>query len=58
MLLRTTQDHFVHTLPMGGSGSSCVSLPDSMPGGSVRVPGSYAQSGHSSGGGSQFTSSQ
>ncbi len=35
----------VHTRPMGENGSSCADLPGSMPGGTVRVLVSSAQSG-------------
>ncbi len=47
----------VHTRPMGENGSSCGDLPGSMPGGTVRVLVSSAQSGHLSGDGKRRTSS-
>ncbi len=47
----------VHTRPTGGNGSSCADPPGSMPGGTVRVLVSSAQSGNLSGDGNRWTSS-
>ncbi len=47
----------VHTLSMGGSGSSCIGLPFSMPGGNVWVPEYSAQRGCSSVDGNRSISS-
>ncbi len=47
----------VHTRPTGGNGSSCADPPGSMPGGTVRVLVSSAQSGRLSGDGNRRTSS-
>ncbi len=50
-------ENSVHTRPTGGTGSSCADPPGSMPGGTVRVLVSSAQSGRLSMDGNRRTSS-